>query len=355
MPTTIDRYVNTVAHTSGDGTTNGTGNGGTNSYVSLSEAITGLAKNLVTADQIMVIHCEGSAADTVGVNVDGFTTDATRYLVIQVDQASRHDGKWNTSKYRIEANNATPIAISDDHVRVIGLQLTVTSPTGDSKHCFRNTTALAAGAETHLSHTICKGHGNNSWTQGGIVIDGANVVHKSWNNIIYGLPTNSTGVWALTGTSCTVYSTTVVGGDYGIRNDGLAITAKNCYAGNTTTADYQGSITKTTCYSEDGTGSPATSIAPTTATFVNVTGGTEDFHLVSGSGLIDVGTDTSGDAAPFNFTTDIDGASRAGTWDVGADDYSAVTGPSSGTDTATAGLTDSMRPVAVTLSIAESG
>jgi hypothetical protein len=81
----------------------------------------------------------------------------------------------------------------------------------------------------------------------------------------------------------------------------------------------------TTCASSDTTGSTGLqNIAYDTTNFTNVTAGSEDLHIPTGSALKDVGTDTSGDAAPMNFTTDIDGETRSGTWDVGADEL--VTG-----------------------------
>ena len=51
--------------------------------------------------------------------------------------------------------------------------------------------------------------------------------------------------------------------------------------------------------------------------FVNTTEGSEDLHLKSGSDLIDAGTDLSS-----YFTDDIDGQSRTGAWDIGADEES---------------------------------
>jgi hypothetical protein len=60
-----------------------------------------------------------------------------------------------------------------------------------------------------------------------------------------------------------------------------------------------------------------------TAQFTNVTGGSENFRLVSGSYLIDTGTDTSGEGAPLNFTDDIVGTTRSD-WDVGAFEYVAA-------------------------------
>jgi hypothetical protein len=102
-------------------------------------------------------------------------------------------------------------------------------------------------------------------------------------------------------------------------------TAKNCYAASNGGAAYSGTITKTTCASSDATGSAGLqNIVLNTTNFTNVTAGSEDFHLPAGSALIDVGTDTSGDAAPLNFTDDIDGVTRTGTWDIGADEYVAA-------------------------------
>lgn len=52
--------------------------------------------------------------------------------------------------------------------------------------------------------------------------------------------------------------------------------------------------------------------------YVSGTNSLSDFHLKSGADAIDAGTDLSG-----TFTTDIDGVTRSGTWDIGADEYSA--------------------------------
>jgi hypothetical protein len=54
--------------------------------------------------------------------------------------------------------------------------------------------------------------------------------------------------------------------------------------------------------------------------FTNSGDGTEDIHIASNSGLIDIGTDLSADATfPFNY--DGDGNTRTGTWDIGAIEY----------------------------------
>jgi hypothetical protein len=84
--------------------------------------------------------------------------------------------------------------------------------------------------------------------------------------------------------------------------------------------DYSGSwkTTSTNNLSKDAT-APAlnTYYRNKTLTFTNVTAGSEDFHLIStDTDAIDNGADLSG-----TFTTDIDGTTRSGTWDIGADEY----------------------------------
>ena len=77
----------------------------------------------------------------------------------------------------------------------------------------------------------------------------------------------------------------------------------NCYAGDNVGDDFGINVANvimnlTTCASEDATGNIT---APySTATFVNVTPGIEDFHLADGSSLINAGTNTS-------YATDPDG------------------------------------------------
>ena len=74
---------------------------------------------------------------------------------------------------------------------------------------------------------------------------------------------------------------------------------------------------------ETATDCVAAAVALDTDTFVNVTGGSEDFHLAAdgNSPLMGVGVDTSGDSAPLDFTTNIDGETRDATWDIGADSW----------------------------------
>lgn len=71
------------------------------------------SSDLVTNDEQLTIECRATTgvADTTKASFTGWTTDATRYIKVHSPYAHRHDGKWNTSKYRLETagdwNNTT--------------------------------------------------------------------------------------------------------------------------------------------------------------------------------------------------------------------------------------------------------
>lgn len=292
-------------------------------YTSLQGAITGeVATNadLVAGDIQLNIACY-AMSDTTAADVDGFTTDATRYVRIYAPTGERHTGKWDTAKYRLEVTDAAPLHINDKYVRVDGIQVRIVLPTSGLFGIH-----VAAGANAGvivLSNCIIRGGGGESGINGGIYAEyGETYIY---NCIMYdmGGHANSSGI-SVWGTTVYVYSTTIVGSGESagiVRWDGTAI-CKNTYSSGQATRAYSGTITKTTCASLDETGSAGLwNIATSVANFANVTAGSEDFRLPLGSALIDVGTDTSGESAPLNFTTDIEGQTRTGTWDVGADEY----------------------------------
>ncbi|MBN2564263.1 MAG: right-handed parallel beta-helix repeat-containing protein [Candidatus Eisenbacteria bacterium] len=107
------------------------------------------------------------------------------------------------------------------------------------------------------------------------------------------------------------------------------VIVRNCYCGGNTTGDFGGyfnggagdSLTSATCASSDATlaGAPWSSGSghKTSQTPSFLDAGGEDYHLQSGdTALKDAGTDLSA-----YFTTDIDGITRSGTWDIGPDEY----------------------------------
>lgn len=290
-------------------------------YTSLSNAEAGEQGDLVSLDRQLTIECY--AKQDGATDVDGSTTDATRYISIFVPSTERHAGKWDSSKYRVIQNvnwSSSVLRLLDPYTRVEGVQCHQTGTTSAGY------AALSIQAENcTITACICRSNGTASNRSAGIYLDGGGT-GTIRNTICYEGRYGISDEYLDTGKTLTVENCTLVGSsDYGLhRNAGSGtLVVKNTYSGGNGSSDYNGTMTFTTCASSDATSRSGVtaSIAYSTSTFVNVTAGSEDLHLVSGSALIDAGTDLSA-----SFTTDIDGATRSGTWDIGADEY-VSTGP----------------------------
>ena len=314
---TVIRYVN-PASSGGNGTTNAL-SGANAAYISLNSWEAAEQTDLVSDGDIHEVRCEGTT-DSTRLVITGWTTGASNYIYILVESANRHRGVWDASKYNLTGSTggAGRLRLEEDYVRFEGLQVRNTTPSpAGSASAIR---VVSTGATTDIRINKC------------IVRDGRYTVrvesgskHYFWNNIVYG---GSAGaVLTTTGGSIDlfVYSSILIGVSQGLFRIAGTVTVKNCYAKGTTA--YSGTIGKTTCASSDTTGSSGLqSISYSTSQFTNVTAGSEDLSLVSGSALIDVGTDTSGDATPLDFTDDIIGTARGGTWDVGAFEFISAAG-----------------------------
>jgi hypothetical protein len=118
----------------------------------------------------------------------------------------------------------------------------------------------------------------------------------------------------------TAYNLTVYDCSYGFRanTSGVTLSLYNCLAQSCTDGFYVtagATFTGSNNCSDIASDAPGTSPQTGTVSFVDAANG--DFHLTSGDTVAkDNGTDLSG-----TFTTDIDGQTRTGTWDIGADEY----------------------------------
>lgn len=311
----------------------GAGDGSTwaNAYSSLNAAETAQDGN-ITAGNAVVFVCghngaSQTTADTAAVNVFGWTTDADSYVAIRTETADRHTGLWSDAKYRLTIADSKALQISEDYVRVEGLQVAVTHTSAANQSALY--VSAQATSDIRINDTLVKHAADNTNAQQGIYLSGG--IATVWNCAAYGLGTTAlftNGAMVVTGTM-TVYSSTLIGGYAGLRvTTGSTCTAKNVYArGGTVSFSNAGTLTATYCASSDltaddfGATGCVVSVAFDTDTFVNVTAGSVDLHLAADglSPLMGAGIDTSGESAPLNFTTDFDGQTRDATWDIGAD------------------------------------
>ena len=321
---TITRYVNPDSADGGDGTTNAT-TGANRAYASLADWEGHEQQNLDTGNSIAECICEtNGTADTTAVTIDGWTTSATDYIAIKTSAGHRHGGKWNTGKYSLTptiANETRAVTVSEEFVRIDGLQVNAICGASIVWIVGIGSSTLAA-CEFRISNCIVKitkGGYTITYASGIEFINGnASSVAHFWNNIVYdfitGTAGNQRGIRFEAGTNgsvLTAYNNTVVNCGTGFSNgagSGVTFTAKNCGAASCTTG-FSANVTQTTC-------------SATAPTFVD--DANDDFHLASG----DTAWKNAGTSDPDSglFSDDIDGQTRSGTWDIGADEYVAAAG-----------------------------
>lgn len=303
-------------------------------YTSLTNWESGRQADLTSAAPEWAEQYAGTTETALTIN--GWTTTATNGIKIYAAASDRHTGVWDDNKAKLSKANVATITNYEDFVAFDGLQIAVTSVNGGSEDCITSAGATyASGATLVISNCLIKGATSGTYNQIGINIPttAINLVVKLFNDVVYGIGTaaNSRAVTLASGQASSIYNCTLIGGQYAIRTTGT-ITAKNVYAGGSSSGDFSaasGSLNLTTCASSDTTaaGTALDSIAINTTNFTNVTAGSEDFRLPGiGSALYHVGTDTSGDSAPLNFTIDINGDTYYSTRSIGADEYVAAGG-----------------------------
>jgi len=308
-------------------------NGAGTDYTSLSAWEAGEQKDLVTADEIAVAKCRctGGSADTSYVDIDGWTTDETHYIKIWTDPSEnyRHDGKWNTSKYRLDGTTAWNLfTIDEAYVKAEGIQVGLSS----SNNRRGINIGPNASGKIDVSYCIVKASVTlNSYGYGIRVGAPSGSIVRIWNNLVYDIVnSDGDGTGISSGSyEAYVYNNTVIDcGEYGIFCGGSNSVVKNCLCkGNGTDFAAWGDDWSTNSdynASSDGTAPGANSRTNQTFTFVDEAN--DNFHLASNdAGAKDYGTDLSSDPN-LAFSDDIDGETRSGTWDIGADEYVAAGG-----------------------------
>jgi hypothetical protein len=213
------------------------------------------------------------------------------------------------------------IRIQEDYVRIIGLQIiqTDTSTSGVSAIGFQS---INNPSSILIDRCILRTQTGSSGN-GCIHIATNNVTLTVRNTIIFG---SRYGVYIAVNATLSLDNCVLINNQSGGlgKADLGSTTFRNCYLGGNGYGDIRvffGSVTCTTTATSDNSTDNVSlrgiSYDITGACFVDTTANAEDLRLQDVSKLVNAGTDLSGD-----FTTDITGTTRSGTWDIGAHEYS---------------------------------
>lgn len=307
-------------------------------YTSLFSAEAAEQGDYVTADKIME-YSHQLAGDTTAVTFSGSTTDATRYIRVFAPSGWRHSGVWDASKSYIDTSN-TAISCTDSFIRLEGIQLKIT---GANKSGIAPTPSDGAIVKIDSCIVRCGGSAQNSFGIKCVYNSSGNrtllVSNSSFYDWING--TNSaSGIYVYNGWTAYCYACTVVNCYIGLYRLSFGATAiptliaKNNLIRSCTTAasgtfaagtDYNATDNASMGYTVTGSGNTHDRVGAF-FTFTDESG--DDFSLADADGGAKrYGVDLSGDAN-LPFSTDITGATRSGTWDIGAHQHvsSAPTG-----------------------------
>lgn len=305
-------------------------------YTSLSAAITGGKDSshinntdLTVSDVVLNIPCYyDSGPDTTAVTVSGYTTDATRYIKIytpnntstEANNSQRHSGVWDTGKYRLEVTDNTSFVIGDDYINVEGLQIKSIAATTNTKGIY----ATTGSYDLRIGFCIIAGDITTGHTGVGINVFQSTSIPYIFNNIIYDFNTTSSyGLYTQQVATAYLYNNTVYNCTTGYNLNSRISYLYNNIA-QSCTDGYYGTSNSTGDYNISNLANDAPSPSyrsnlATTVSFVGAGSSPPDFHLDSndtdalGHGVFDPGSGL--------FSEDIDGQTRSGTWDIGADEY----------------------------------
>ena len=312
-------------------------NGGGTDYTSLDaweDALGGTTSgDLPSDDQIAVAECRSSSGtdDTTAVQINGWTTDATRYIKIT---GAGTDGDWpntgilDTTKYVRTITNAASIDIRENYVRVEKIQIVVTE-TGTSNAYGMYIAVQDAGNDIRVDSCIIQGVCSGTGNAYGVVTDDADIIAKIFNNISYGFisggDTGFYGFRASNSSAVDFYNNTASGCYYGIGQSNGTVNAINGAVFNNTD-DFVGTITITNCATDQGAGEGTNGVDISgtwdSTCFTAPEATPPDFSVQDvDSPVYNTGDGTTPKAV---FTADIINTTRGpadGDWDIGAFEY----------------------------------
>ena len=304
---------------------NGTGT----DYTSLNAWESGEEADLVTNNESKVATCRstGGSADTTGLDIGGWTTDSDNYIKIWTDPAEdyRHDGTAG-SGYRLLPGTGKAVRIRDnqDYINIEGIELG-----GGSSGDYDASVYIEASSYIDISYCLMHGSKVGVW-----ITNGSENGVKIWNNIIYNTTDVSIIIEGGDTDANVVYNNTVYNsGSHGV----LLNSWKDAYITNNIVVDSTNNDFEIESDAEVESGSghnissdatapgsnSKTSVSLSDLDFTNTSSGNEDFHIGQSSVAKNAGKDLSSDAN-LPFSDDIDGSTRIGAWDIGADEETTI-------------------------------
>ncbi|MHC4304216.1 MAG: YCF48-related protein [Planctomycetota bacterium] len=282
-------------------------------------------------NEIGVVYNDGTF--TGQLTIDGSTTDADHCMNLTVAEGHGHNGLKNTGA-AIDASalgTANAIDVKDEYTRIEGLEIKGINNTGSAIFLASSPAADDSVVSKIFVHSCVQ------WDNAGVDIGAQNVaVRNSFftggttfgirvlanasavieNSTIVGDPTSGTGVGDSSGSTVSIKNTISV--NHAAGND-FALWDTILFFGNNM---YSTALGIEPTEDDGGHQAPPGSLE---ALFASLSG--EDFHLdPSGHNAGDTGLDLSA-----SFTDDIDGETRSGLWEIGADDGGSFAGGGGGT------------------------
>ncbi len=268
--------------------------------------------------------------DTTGVDISTWTTGINNYLYIYTPKSERHNGKWDSTKYRLETTY-DGIYADTDYVRIDGLQIQITRDGDNGNGIYVENQNV--NNDVRISNCIIKAVIDSSYYHYGIFINNINAIVRIWNNIFYDWisvtdPATYNYNIGIANSLCNTiyaYNNTAVNNHTGYGTDTGAFVSINNISYNNLIKNYDGTFDPTSNYNLSGpqqTDAPGLNSRNGPDMFVVfVNEANKDFHLTKN----DMGARNYGLTNPGSglFLDDIDGQTRPGQaiWDIGADEY----------------------------------
>lgn len=319
MPTERKRAIRTAAAWGADQAAMEALYGVGGYYTSLSLWEAGEQANLTALDEIRTAVCYNDwptgLVDELDIN--GWTTDATRYVRVTVAEGHRHNGTPGSGFHLRKSSSGSAMVLNRHRYSRFEWLDVEQQSTSTFRYCYR------AFAQPDVVFYACIGKNRTQTTDIGCFFSDSGGGMQTWQCLAYG---------SVIGFNPNVFAKNCIavgcGVGFGNSTTSGAGSSRNCIAYNCSQRGFsQNWNFNGTCSNDassdtsaSGTGS-ITGI--TSAAFADAAN--NDFHLSSGSVLRGAGVNLYSD-----FTTDIDGDTwpSSGAWDIGYDHYVAGGGGS---------------------------